>query len=57
MTEHAEIAGFIQVKFLYGEKNINEWLQKNADLEILEIKVIPLNLDVDGAMIIYRNDY
>lgn len=54
MTEHAEIAGFLQVKFLYGEGNINKWLQENADLEIVEMKPLLRN-EIDGVMIVYRN--
>ncbi|MDG5787798.1 hypothetical protein QA612_09830 [Evansella sp. AB-P1] len=52
MTEHAEIAAFLQVKFLYGESFINDWLQNNGDVEIVEIKVIS-NVE-DGVLIVYR---
>lgn len=35
MTE--QVAGCLQIKFLWGEKLINKWLQENGDLEIVNI--------------------
>lgn len=51
MTE--QVAGGIQVKFLYGESFINKWLQENGDIEIVEIKTLNRDED-DGVLVVYR---
>lgn len=55
MTEHAEIAGFLQVKICGSEAETNEWLQENGDLEIVEIKFAGSKA-FKAIMIIYRID-
>ncbi|WP_169819271.1 hypothetical protein [Anaerobacillus arseniciselenatis] len=55
MTEHAEIAGFLQVKICDSEADTNEWLQENGDLEIVEIKFAGSET-YKAIMIIYRVD-
>lgn len=54
MTE-AEVAGCIQVKVLFGEVHINEWLQQNADLEIVDIK-FSATAEEESVLIIYRKE-
>ncbi|WP_169824059.1 hypothetical protein [Anaerobacillus alkalidiazotrophicus] len=55
MTEHAEIAGFLQVKICDSEAETNDWLQENGDLEIVEIKFAG-SKTYKAIMIIYRLD-
>jgi hypothetical protein len=59
MGEHAEVAGCIQIKILYSETLVNEWLSENADVEVVDIKFTGLNT-YDNAdesiMIIYRKE-
>lgn len=59
MTGNAELAGCIQIKILYTESLVNEWLSSNADIEVVDIKFTGLNT-YDNAdesiMIIYRKE-
>lgn len=55
MTEHAEIAGYLQVKICYSEEETNNWLHENADVEIVEIKFSG-NKTNSVVLIIYRID-
>lgn len=53
MTEHAEIAGCLQIKICYSENDANRWLQENGDMEVVEIKLAS-NATYEAIMIIYR---
>lgn len=55
MTEHAEIAAFLQVKICHSETETNAWLQENADVEIVEIKFSGTKKN-SVVLIIYRID-
>ena len=53
MTE--QVAGCIQIKFLYGESFSNKGLQENGDIEIVEIKTLT-NGEDDGILVVYRSE-
>jgi hypothetical protein len=50
-----QVAGTIQVKVCTGEEMTNNWLQDNAEVEVVDIKYTGTE-ENDFFMIIYRKE-
>jgi hypothetical protein len=55
MTEHAEVAGTLQVKHCKADTECNEWLQEHGDAEVVDIKFSSCDQHID-YLIIYRRE-
>ncbi|MDF2790486.1 MAG: hypothetical protein K0S80_3587 [Neobacillus sp.] len=55
MTDHAEVAGNLQIEIFYYQKDANTWLMGNGDCEVVDIQITgaPRNIII---MITYRKE-